>query len=144
MYIYGDKLPKLLLGRIQKYWDRIMPADYPYSSSEFSLKFDTDEIKAAVEKFENELETERLDKYKVYWPGPNKNHIFKKISFEIIDHDKDINIDSIKSYTSKSCANFVAYYVERAKEKHINQFISANGGIDIDQYMLSLKELFRN
>ena len=58
MYIYGDKLTKLLLGRIQKYWDRIMPADYPYSSSEFSLKFDTDEIKAAVEKFENELETE--------------------------------------------------------------------------------------
>ena len=58
MYIYGDKLSKLTVVRIQKYWDRIMPADYPYSSSEFSLKFDTDEIKTAVEKFENELETE--------------------------------------------------------------------------------------
>lgn len=51
-------LPKIWLGRIQKYWDKIMPADYPASSSVFTLKFDTAEITSAVEKFEEEIGTE--------------------------------------------------------------------------------------
>lgn len=51
-------LPKVWLGRIQKYWDKIMPADFPHSSSEFSFKFDTEEVSAAVVKFEEELGTE--------------------------------------------------------------------------------------
>ena len=49
------KLPKIWLGRIQKYWDKIMPNDYPVSDSVFALKFDTEEITAAVVKFEDEI-----------------------------------------------------------------------------------------
>lgn len=49
------KLPKIWLGRIQKYWDKIMPSDYPASDSVFALKFDTEEITAAVVKFEDEI-----------------------------------------------------------------------------------------
>ena len=48
-------LPKIWVGRIQKYWDRIMPSDYPVSDSVFSLKFDSAEITEAVNKFEEEL-----------------------------------------------------------------------------------------
>lgn len=51
-------LPKIWMGRIQKYWDKIMPSNYPVSSSEFALKFDTVEEKAAVEKLEDTLGTE--------------------------------------------------------------------------------------
>ena len=56
MYCYT--LPKLWLGRIQKYWDKVMPVNYPTSSSTFSLKFETVEVKAAVEKMEEEIGTE--------------------------------------------------------------------------------------
>ena len=49
------RLPKIWLGRIQKYWDKIMPNDYPVSDSVFALKFDTEEITAAVVKFEDEI-----------------------------------------------------------------------------------------
>lgn len=56
MYCYT--LPKLWLGRIQKYWDKVMPANYPASGSTFSLKFETVEVKAAVEKMEEEIGSE--------------------------------------------------------------------------------------
>jgi hypothetical protein len=51
-------LPKIWMGRIQKYWDKFMPTDFPASASEFSLKFDTPEVKDAVEAMEASLETE--------------------------------------------------------------------------------------
>ena len=50
-------LPKIWLGRIQKFWDKIMPTDYPASDSKFSLKFD-DDLKPVVTDFENNLGTE--------------------------------------------------------------------------------------
>lgn len=51
-------LPKIWKGRIQKYWDKIMPSGFPASDSIFTLTFDTPEIKAAVDKFEEEMGTE--------------------------------------------------------------------------------------
>lgn len=51
-------LPKIWMGRIQKYWDKIMPTGFPKSSSEFSFKFDTEEIKSAVESMEVGLDSE--------------------------------------------------------------------------------------
>lgn len=50
-------LPKIWLGRIQKFWDKIIPNDYPASDSKFSLKF-ADEMKPVVTDFENKLGTE--------------------------------------------------------------------------------------
>ena len=50
-------LPKIWLGRIQKFWDKVVPTDYPASDSKFSLKF-ADELKPAVTDFENNLGTE--------------------------------------------------------------------------------------
>ena len=50
-------LPKIWLGRIQKYWDKMIPADFPKSSSTFSLKFD-EETKPAVSELENTINTE--------------------------------------------------------------------------------------
>lgn len=52
------ELPKIWQGRIKKYWDRTIPANYPASDSKFSLTFATAEEKAAVEKFEEELGTD--------------------------------------------------------------------------------------
>lgn len=51
-------LPKIWMGRIQKYWDRIIPSDYPVSGSSFSTKFKSDEAAVAVEKMENEINSE--------------------------------------------------------------------------------------
>ena len=53
-------LPKIWKGRIQKYWDKLMPSpsSYPNSGSEFSLKFDTPEITDAVSQMEAEIGTE--------------------------------------------------------------------------------------
>ena len=51
-------LPKIWVGRIQKYWDKFMPTDFPKSSSEFSLKFSSAEAKDAVVEFESKLGTE--------------------------------------------------------------------------------------
>lgn len=52
------KLPKIWLGRIQEIWDKIMPSDYPASSSEFSIKFKDEETTNAVKVFEEQLGTE--------------------------------------------------------------------------------------
>jgi hypothetical protein len=49
-------LPKIWQGRIQKYWDKIMPTGYPVSDSTFELKFDSEEVTAAVNEFEASLD----------------------------------------------------------------------------------------
>ena len=53
-------LPKIWQGRIQKYWDKIIPSPstYPASNSTFSTSFDSEEETAAVSEFENQLGTE--------------------------------------------------------------------------------------
>lgn len=51
-------LPKIWRGRIKKYWDKTLPGFIPASKSKFSLKFDTEEEKEAVEEFEAALGTE--------------------------------------------------------------------------------------
>lgn len=51
-------LPKLILARIQKYWDKTVPTDYPASDVSFSLKFADAKVKEAVDTFEDALETE--------------------------------------------------------------------------------------
>lgn len=51
-------LPKLWLQRISKFWDKVVPEDYPETSSEFSLKFSSDEVSNAVKSMEDELNTE--------------------------------------------------------------------------------------
>ncbi len=53
-----EVLPKIWQGRIQKYWDKIMPNDYPHSTSVFALKFNSEEETAAVKTFESQLGTE--------------------------------------------------------------------------------------
>lgn len=52
------KLPKIWMGRIQKYWDKFIPKGFPVSSSKFSLKYETEEIKEAVDKMEASIGTE--------------------------------------------------------------------------------------
>ena len=51
-------LPKIWQARIQKYWDKVMPANYPKSDSVFSLTFDNAEDKAAVTEFEETIKSE--------------------------------------------------------------------------------------
>jgi hypothetical protein len=51
-------LPKIWLCRVQKYWDKIIPNDYPESNSDFSLRFDSQEIRDAVLDMENHINTE--------------------------------------------------------------------------------------
>jgi hypothetical protein len=51
-------LPKIWKARISKYWDRTIPSNYPKSSSEFSLTYDSDKTKSAVNEMEAQLGTE--------------------------------------------------------------------------------------
>lgn len=51
-------LPKIWMGRIQKYWDKFVPTGFPVSSSKFSVKYENEEIKTAVETMENTIGTE--------------------------------------------------------------------------------------
>lgn len=51
-------LPKLWLEVIHKYWDKKVPSDYPKTSSEFALKFDSEETAEAVKVMEDKLNTE--------------------------------------------------------------------------------------
>lgn len=57
--MYEEMLPKIWMGRIQKYWDKIMPSDFPVSGSTFNTKFEDPEVAAEVTKFEAELGTEQ-------------------------------------------------------------------------------------
>ena len=51
-------LPKLWLARIPEIWDRTLPANFPKSSSEFSLSYGSQEILDAVMKMEADLSTD--------------------------------------------------------------------------------------
>lgn len=55
--IIKEELPRIYLGRIQKYWDRIIPTTFPHSSSVFATDFRGNE-KEAVDTMEAELTTE--------------------------------------------------------------------------------------
>lgn len=58
MFVCKHELPKIWQGRVQKYWDKLLPAGYPSSSSTFSTSFKSDAALVAVEKMEDELNTE--------------------------------------------------------------------------------------
>ena len=51
-------LPKLWLARIPEIWDRTLPANFPKSSSEFSLSYGKQEILDAVMEMEANLGTD--------------------------------------------------------------------------------------
>ena len=51
-------LPKLWLARIPEIWDRTLPANYPRSSSEFSLSYSSQEVLDAVMEMETNLGTD--------------------------------------------------------------------------------------
>lgn len=65
---------------------------------------------------------------------PNKNGIFKRVSFEVLDDKDPIIPESMKKYINKSSCMGVLYYVDTAKERVINEFISCNGGINVKEY----------
>lgn len=73
---------------------------------------------------------------------PNKNGIFRRLTFEIDDESNPIFPDSIRQYVNESSCNGVSYYIDRAKERAVNEFISYNGGIDEEDYERRLNELF--
>lgn len=81
------------------------------------------------------------DKYPLEYP--NKNNVFKRVSFEILDIVKPILPRSILKYTSESPCNDVLYFVDTAKERAINEFINANGGIDEEKLNKEMKDLWK-
>lgn len=50
-------LPKIWAARIQKYWDKVLPTDYPKSSSSFNISFSAED-KPLVDQMEENLGTE--------------------------------------------------------------------------------------
>lgn len=81
------------------------------------------------------------DKYPLKYP--NKNNVFKRVSFEIMDIGKPVLPRSILKYTSESPCNDVLYFVDTAKERAINEFINANGGIDEEKLNKEMKDLWK-
>ena len=61
---------------------------------------------------------------------PNKNNVFKRISFEICDDKEPIIPKSMDKYIKHYSINGTLYFVDAAKERAINEFISCNGGIN--------------
>lgn len=58
MFVCKHELPKIWMGRIQKYWDKFVPSNYPISSSSFSTNFKSDAAVVAVAKMEDEVVSE--------------------------------------------------------------------------------------
>lgn len=58
MFVCRHELPKIWVGRIQKYWDKLLPSGYPISGSTFSTSFKSDAAAAAVTKMEDEILSE--------------------------------------------------------------------------------------
>ena len=54
----GYSLPKLWLARIPEIWDRTLPANFPKSSSEFSLSYGSQDVLDAVLEMEYNLDTD--------------------------------------------------------------------------------------
>lgn len=74
---------------------------------------------------------------------PNKNGIFKRISFEILDNGCDPIIpNTINPYLHKTVATGVLYYADTVKERVVNEFIVYNGGIDFIAFMSDLRYMF--
>lgn len=80
------------------------------------------------------------DKYPLEYP--NKNNVFKRVSFEIMDIGKPVLPRSILKYTSESSYKDTLYYVDAAKERVINEFINANGGVNKEKFEKEMKELW--
>ena len=73
---------------------------------------------------------------------PNKNNVFKRISFEICDDAEPIIPKTMEKYVARSSANGTLYFVDAAKERSINEFISCNGGINEEKFIKDIKELW--
>lgn len=72
---------------------------------------------------------------------PNKNGVFKRVSFEILDDGiAPILPISIKDNITTSLASGVAFYVNCAKERVINEFINFNGGINEEKFTYDIIE----
>lgn len=81
MFIDETILPKIWLGRVDKYWDKKVPTDFPKSSSEFSLKFDAVE-KPAVDEF---LETFGTEESPIFSILPENSYISEFIGIYNVD-----------------------------------------------------------
>lgn len=73
---------------------------------------------------------------------PNKNNVFKRISFEICDNVEPIIPKAMDKYIKHSSANGTLYFVDAAKERPINEFINCNGGINEEKLIKDIKELW--
>ena len=72
---------------------------------------------------------------------PNKNGIFKRLSFEFTFFDTDpIITKEIREQVR--CWDNISCYVEAVKEKYINELINLNGDINKQEYLKDLDELF--
>lgn len=90
-----------------------------------------------------------IDNYK--YDKPNKNGVFKRLSFTIELDDNGENTcfpkvpDNI-SYTTRKYKwcdrNKIDLYFHKIKERDINSFILSNGGVDKDKYIVHLNKLF--
>lgn len=81
---------------------------------------------------------------------PNKNGVFKRLSFtiEIDDNCNDTCLPKVPNNISYSTRKYrwhgrnkIDLYFDKIKERDINSFISLNGGIDIDGYNEHLDKL---
>ena len=73
---------------------------------------------------------------------PNKNNVFKRISFEICDDVEPIIPKAMDKYVKHSSANGTLYFVDAAKERPINEFINCNGGINEEKLIRDINELW--
>lgn len=91
-----------------------------------------------------------IDNYVALGEVPNKNLVFRKLSFEIEYNKLDLFPPNIRSLPAPESTNeykygkdkFISLYFEDVKERDINSFIIDNGGIDDYNYDKKLKELF--
>lgn len=75
---------------------------------------------------------------------PNKNGVFKRVTFEIIHNGvKPVIPDSLVKYTHfNGFDGEFSHFIDSAKERPINEFINLNGGINEEHYKKCVTELF--
>jgi len=87
-----------------------------------------------------------MDNFKEKYPleMPNKNGIFKRISFEVFSENKEPVIpECVQKYICKSFTIYpISYYFHPMKERLINTFIKYNGGINEGEFIDYVNNLF--
>ena len=112
---YKTMLPKLLIQRVPSMWDKTIPTDIPRSSSEFSMKFENEEITSVVKDMEANLNTEEsiIKEYMI----PENNVLGTYLgTYDVYGTAGELTLLSPNKVNESSVGVIALHYNEESKE----------------------------